>query len=294
LNDNFQLRNLYNKNRLPHSILISGGSAPSRLENVEKFLANVLKVDVKRLMKRSHPDYHLLCPEGKSGTHSIQSIREIGEEAFLPPTESAKKAFVIVEAEKMPPASANALLKVLEEPPEFSLFILLTSHPEQILPTVISRCHQVRLESHFSEKKSASLNVLIKILLEGGSYIQLKNHQKELKAFFDEEVKHEVKRIQEQASFSDKEIEGLTNEVETEFFQNILMGFLYWYRDLALFQAGGNTHLLFHSDYKEYLRERALSVPKIFLPILLKKVKTAKIMYDRSMPFDHCLESLFF
>jgi hypothetical protein len=69
-----------------------------------------------------------------------QVIARIG----LPPHEADVRVFVVEEATAMAPPAANALLKTLEEPPSRTLFVLCTTAPEQLLPTIRSRCQRVR------------------------------------------------------------------------------------------------------------------------------------------------------
>lgn len=89
-------------------------------------------------------DLHQFSPEGKSGMHSIQAVRRLIEEVNLAPFSAGKKAFIIDDAERMLPTSANALLKTLEEPPKNTLIILVTSAPERLLATIVSRSQTVR------------------------------------------------------------------------------------------------------------------------------------------------------
>ncbi len=93
--------------------------------------------------KKEHPDIHLILPDPKSDQHPVAHMRQLIQEAGLPPFEAPVKIFIIHDAEKMLPASSNALLKILEEPPPYTYFILLTSQVELLLPTIISRCCKI-------------------------------------------------------------------------------------------------------------------------------------------------------
>jgi DNA polymerase III subunit delta' len=86
----------------------------------------------------NHPDLHLLEPDGNS--IKIEQVRTIQREFSYRPLEASRKVCLLETPEKMQPAAANALLKTLEEPTGEALFILLTAHPEQVLPTIRSRC----------------------------------------------------------------------------------------------------------------------------------------------------------
>lgn len=93
-----------------------------------------------------HPDVHIYRPEGKLGLHSIQSLRQLGEEVYLPPYEASWKVFIIHDAERMLSYSANALLKTFEEPPPRTLIILLSRSQAALLPTIFSRCRTLHFQ----------------------------------------------------------------------------------------------------------------------------------------------------
>lgn len=93
-----------------------------------------------KLNAGTHPDIHIYSPEGKIGMHSIAAMRALSEEVYLPPHEAARKVFIIHDADRMLAYSANALLKTFEEPSLDTVIILLSSAPDLLLPTIISRC----------------------------------------------------------------------------------------------------------------------------------------------------------
>ena len=95
---------------------------------------------------RAHPDIHRLAPEKKSRIISVEAMRTrlidpMSETAF----QGGWKAGVVYGADRLKTESANAFLKTLEEPPRRTLFLLLTEQPEQLLPTIISRCQRIDL-----------------------------------------------------------------------------------------------------------------------------------------------------
>ena len=73
-----------------------------------------------------------------------EQIISLQHKAMFMPDEGTKKIFIISQAERLHPSAANKLLKLLEEPPPHVLFILVTSRPEALLPTIRSRCQAVR------------------------------------------------------------------------------------------------------------------------------------------------------
>ena len=69
----------------------------------------------------------------------------MGRDAWLKPLGGGRKVYVLEEADKLTPEAANALLKLLEEPPGDVLFLLLARNPGALPPTVLSRCQCLRL-----------------------------------------------------------------------------------------------------------------------------------------------------
>jgi len=89
-----------------------------------------------------HPDLVWLAPRGAG--HMVEEVRErVIRAASYRPFEGGRRVFVIEAAEAMRDESQNALLKTLEEPPEFVHLILLSSEPQQLLETIASRCQPV-------------------------------------------------------------------------------------------------------------------------------------------------------
>ena len=107
----------------------------------------------------NHPDYRLLTPEqdavedeeaapvkksGKKSQISIAQVRELADFLELASHRSGGVRIVLIHpAEALNASSANALLKMLEEPPPSAMFILVTHQPQKLLPTIMSRCHKV-------------------------------------------------------------------------------------------------------------------------------------------------------
>jgi DNA polymerase-3 subunit delta' len=92
-----------------------------------------------KIARGVHPDVLLVEP-GDSGTIKIEQVRDVVDRAAYRPFEGRRRVVVIDDADAMVSAAQNALLKTLEEPPPSSVFILVTSRPDMLLPTVRSRC----------------------------------------------------------------------------------------------------------------------------------------------------------
>lgn len=101
---------------------------------------------------RSHPDFRLLerLVNEKTGNLargiSVNQVRELGELFAVTPAMSPWRAVVIDSVDDLEPSAANALLKMLEEPPANCLFLLVSHVPGRLLPTIRSRCRRLDLQ----------------------------------------------------------------------------------------------------------------------------------------------------
>ena len=106
--------------------------------------------DWKGIVWTDHPDVGMVVAPKR--ILLVEQMRLIEREANYRPYEGKARVFLIEEADKLNEASANALLKVLEEPPHTSHIILLTSRPAMLLPTIRSRCQMVRFSPVSTEE----------------------------------------------------------------------------------------------------------------------------------------------
>ncbi len=93
----------------------------------------------------NHPDVTLVTPAEKT-VIDIDQIREVTGRATRRAYEGATKVWILDPADRMQEPAANAFLKTLEEPPGAALFVLVTTAPSALLPTIRSRCQEVRFE----------------------------------------------------------------------------------------------------------------------------------------------------
>jgi DNA polymerase-3 subunit delta' len=82
----------------------------------------------------------------KPGSISIEEVRNVQKNLLYTPVEGRYKVLIVQEPEKMSLAAENCFLKTLEEPPGDSLLIFLSSEPEKLLPTIVSRCQRIRFK----------------------------------------------------------------------------------------------------------------------------------------------------
>src|SRR5262245_16815175 len=134
-----------------HAYLFRGPRGSGKRAAARAFAAEILAAgaadpeDVRRralLDPSPHPDLVWLTPPGAQ--HMVEEVRErVIRAAAYRPFEGERRGFVLEAAEAMRDESQNALLKTLEEPPEFVHLILLSAEPEALLETVASRCQEV-------------------------------------------------------------------------------------------------------------------------------------------------------
>jgi DNA polymerase-3 subunit delta' len=134
-----------------HAYLFRGPRGAGKRAAARAFAAEILASaaeDVEDARRRAlldpspHPDLVWLAPAGAQ--HLVEEVRErVIRAAAYRPYEGGKRVFVIEAAEAMRDESQNALLKTLEEPPEFVHLILLSSEPAALLETIASRCQPV-------------------------------------------------------------------------------------------------------------------------------------------------------
>ncbi len=132
--------------RVAGGYLICGDLKEQGEDLVMRLLNYLFPETPDQVAGKTHPDIAFLEPEGKSRTIHIKSMRE----KIIEPMEQTAfsggwKVGVVVGADRLEVAAANAFLKTLEEPPPKTLLLLLTDNPDIILPTIISRTQRVDL-----------------------------------------------------------------------------------------------------------------------------------------------------
>ena len=96
-----------------------------------------------RIARGVHPDVLVIGP-GETGSIRIEQARDAIDRSAYRPFEGKRRVVIIDDADAMVPEAQNAMLKTLEEPPQGSTFVLVTSRPDLLLPTVRSRCLRLR------------------------------------------------------------------------------------------------------------------------------------------------------
>ncbi|MFJ5763338.1 DNA polymerase III subunit delta' [Neobacillus sp. NPDC093182] len=145
------LKNSMLKHRVAHAYLLEGIRGTGKKE-IALLITKALFCDsviegfkpcetchnCRRINSGNHPDVHKVEPDGLS--IKKQQIQDLQEEFSKKGVESSRKVYMISDADKMSVSAANSLLKFLEEPNSQTTAFLLTEQPQQLLPTILSRC----------------------------------------------------------------------------------------------------------------------------------------------------------
>ena len=132
-----------------HAYLFAGPAGVGKSEAALAFAAGLACPEggcascgtCRRVLEGLHPDVEMVAPEGSNIL--IDQIREINSHVAYRPFEARAKVYILFEAETMNQQAANAFLRTLEEPPPHVHFLLVTSAPDQMLATIMSRCQHV-------------------------------------------------------------------------------------------------------------------------------------------------------
>ncbi len=140
--------------RFPHALLIEGPAGSGRKTLAHLFAkAAVCTDDAKpcgvcaqcQKAETGHPDITWIRGDGSQKSMNVAIIRDLREQCGVIPNEAAHKVAILSDADCMNVQAQNALLKILEEPPSYMLFVLTAESRTQFLPTVQSRCVTVSL-----------------------------------------------------------------------------------------------------------------------------------------------------
>lgn len=188
-------------NRLGHAYMITGPKEADREGFATAFLNLASGAKWKSLEEWHQHSVHIVRPESKSRRVTTDAIRELERGLNMSSGPEGHKFGVIIDAERMMAQAQNAFLKTLEEPPPRTLLLMLTAHPQQLLPTILSRVIEIPLLAPdtarvFSEHEQKLLTVLEKLCSRTTSSLSgafaLKKEFEEILEELHESIKEEM------------------------------------------------------------------------------------------------------
>lgn len=172
------ISSLESNGRIPHAVIIEGSDKAKTLETA-KFLSMYAVCRDKnkpcmqcsqchKAMNKAHADIYYAYPEKKSGIYTVEQIHKITEDASIRPNEADAKVYIFEDAEnRLDVVQQNALLKLIEEPPQNVNFVFTCQNSLSLLATIRSRCTAIKLRNDISfddeitQKAEAIVNGII-------------------------------------------------------------------------------------------------------------------------------------
>lgn len=150
------------KGRVSHTYLLSGPAQAKKEETALAFAAALnctaarifeacTCVSCHKVQSAQHPDVFVIGDDPKARAIKIEEIRQVLSRAALKPYEGRTKVFIFKDADRLTQDASNAFLKTLEEPPEHTVFMLLTEQKSALLDTIVSRAFEIRMMAASSE-----------------------------------------------------------------------------------------------------------------------------------------------
>lgn len=277
------------------------GEVAEHVEQVKMKPCNQCR-SCKQAINRNHPDI-IYVEHDKPNVISVDNIRtQINSDIAIKPYSGTHKIYIMDEAEKMNTQAQNALLKTLEEPPEYAVIFLLTTNVEALLPTILSRCVVLNIKPVSDERIKTYLMEQIKIpdyrasicasfargnvgrakqLASNEEFDHLKSEALHtLKSIFDMEVNQiatAVKKMTEEKLAIDDYLD---------------LCFI-WYRDVLLYKAcGDRDHLIFKEDLLD-IQRMAEKYSYEDIEQIIQSIDRAKGRLRANVNFDLTMELLF-
>ena len=251
----------------------------------------------------AYPDLLLIEPEQDKANPQIRidQVREIERHVIYRPLLSARKICLIDDADRLTANAANAFLKTLEDPPDHSLFILVTSQPLRLLATVRSRCLTLRFSPATPEQFQGALALKQATAIEDARFLSqvcrnrigvaLRTEPSELRSrhdrFFElcrnETLAHPTAVLQQAEELS-----------KTQPFPEMIDWLSHGLRDVLLVALGAERELLLHQSRTSLLEHLAESLTPADVLDLLDALQTLEQAPSQNLNFQLCLENFLF
>lgn len=255
----------------------------------------------KQALNSNQPDIIKVIHE-KPNTISIDDIREqVNGDIGIKPYSSKYKIYIIADADMMTVQAQNAILKTIEEPPEYAVIMLLTENAETLLPTIRSRCVMLKLRNTRDQLVKKYLMEQMQIpdykadicvaFAQGnvGRAIMLASseHFNEIK----EEAVHLLRNINEMelSDLAEAVKRCASYKLEITDYLDVLA---IWYRDVLIYKATMNVDRVVFSDQLKYIKARASKSSYEGIEIILDALEKAKSRLKANVNFELTMELL--
>ena len=307
------IRNAVREDKVSHAYILNGERGAGK-----KMLANLFAATL--LCEKGGPDpcneCHS-CRQAESGNHpdiikvthekpnsiSVDDIREqVNNTIMIKPYQGPYKVYIIPQADMMTPQAQNALLKTIEEPPEYAVIMLLTENADTLLPTINSRCVMLKLRNIKDTLIKKYLMETMQVpdykadmctaVAQGnmGRAIMLANseHFNEIR----DEAVQLLKYINEmELSEIVQAVSRITAyKLEINDYLDIIM---IWYRDVLLYKATKDIDKVVFKDQIKYIKERAKRSSYEGIELIIESLEKAKARLKANVNFDLVMELLF-
>ena len=306
------LRNAIATNKVSHAYIINGERSSGK-EFIARVFAMALQCEqgeiepcgechsCKQALSNNQPDIIYVSHE-KPNTIGVEDIRtQINGDIDVKPYSSPRKIYIMNEGEKMTVQAQNALLKTLEEPPEYAVILILTTQVEALLPTILSRCVVLNM-------KPVSDALVKKYLMEELEVPDYKANicvafargnigKAKLLASSEEFEKVKDEAITLVKYINDMEINEIVKAIkkisEYKFDVNDYLDILsVWYRDVLLFKATKDVNsLIFKEEIQQIMRMSDRSTYE-GIETIVNALQQAKRRLEANVSFDLTMELL--
>ncbi len=299
------------RGRIPGAMMLSGPAGVGK-RNTALVVAKALNclnnnddacencAHCRAINKNIFPDVLEIKPE--KNVMKIEQVRELKQIVYLKPMSGRKKIFIINPVESMNAEAANSILKVLEEPPEFSHLILLTENPFRVLSTIKSRCQKLTftpvsradiqkalLEKGLDIKKARILSLMSRGNLRQALDLDWKDAQQERRNAWKLFVSFREK--QNAAAFFKKYSQYSRSKLNEEF-EGLLEILASFVRDLILLKTGGDKNLMMNPDLQRQLEAQLESGNEQGFLKLLEHVDNVIFSLQKNLNVKIVMESM--
>lgn len=255
----------------------------------------------RQIEARTHPDFLLIEPDQEQANPQIkiEQIRELEQQLVYHPLVGRRKVCLIDEADRMTPGAANALLKTLEEPPDHSLLLLITSRPSALLATVRSRCQGIRFVAPARADVETALKTTRRIPPADARFLAMVTQGRIGQALETDLAATRVQQDEFSTLTSAKSLHSvgtLLTAAEALYRSDrapeALEWIVRWIRDLILVSVGADPDHLLNRDRLPQLEESAHGLRPDALLDLLADIETIQQAATRNVNLQMALETI--